>query len=204
MSPRRSGAPQRGLAWGPPFPQPPWEKARLPGVGSQGGKVSTCSSLGQWPGLAWPGRLVFLTNGASQPHACPSRPACPVPGARVTPGEAQGQHTQQDAGHLASESTWPEPQEPLRRRGQAWMGCQPARPAAPPLGHCWGAGSPGGLWAAQLEPAGRKGGGCGVKKVHLGKEREEERESKRGVAPRLSGESPRDPRERIFPNAEVK
>lgn len=51
--------------------------------------------LGQWPGLAWPGRFVFLINGASQPHALPflSCPDCPVPRARVTPGEAQGQHT---------------------------------------------------------------------------------------------------------------
>lgn len=64
--------------------------------------------------------------------------------------------------------------------------CSPAPRAL--LG-CW---EPRGLWAAQLEPAGRKGGGCGVKKVHLGKEREEERESKRGVAPRLWGGSPRD------------
>lgn len=41
------------------------------GVGTRVGRSSAHSSLRPmaWPGLAWQGRLVFLTNEDSQPHA---------------------------------------------------------------------------------------------------------------------------------------
>lgn len=160
-----------------------------------------------WPGLAWPGRLVFLTNGASQPHALPipSHPPVLSPG----PGSLQVR-LRSGTAHSAGRRS-----PGLRFHGArasdslcgcggledppGW-GCQPARPAALPPGHCWGAESPRGLWAAQLEPAGREGGGREVKKVHLGKKREEERESKRGAHPG----SPETPRKKIFPSAEAK
>lgn len=126
-----------------------------------------------WPGLAWPGRFVFLTNGASQPHALPflSCPDCPVPRARVTPGEAQGQHTQQDTGQQV---TWPRVPNGQILRQPLWVarphwdgGCQLVRPGALRQEHCWGEQSPGslrGLWATQPEPAGRKGEGVGLRK----------------------------------------
>lgn len=93
--------------WGSPFAQHPGRRGDLLGWRARVGRSSSTAPLGQWPGLAWPGRLVFLTNGASQPHALSilSCPDCPVLRARVTPGKAQGQHTQQDT---SQQVTWPQ------------------------------------------------------------------------------------------------
>lgn len=138
--------------------------------------------------MAWLGRLVFLTNGASQPHALPvpSCPDCPVPGARVTLGEAQGQspsRTQsgrspglrfQEAGSSGSLCGW---------RGHTGMGG--ASRLVSPVGDTESrepqraVGNPA-QQEGREEGAGRKG--RGVKKGHPGKEREEKRESKRTVA----------------------
>lgn len=134
---------------------------------------------------------MFLTNGASQPHALfiLSCPDCPVPGARVTPGKAQGQHTQQDT---SQQVTWPLIpsgqilRQPVCVARTRWDGgCQQVRPGVLSRSTVGVQSSknPRGLWATQLEPAGRKEGGVVVKveKGHLGKWREEERESQRRV-----------------------
>ena len=49
--------------------------------------------------LAWPGLERLVSDKRGQPsQALLSCPGCPVPGARVTPGESRGRHVQQDTG----------------------------------------------------------------------------------------------------------
>lgn len=201
----------KGSGMGPPFPQPPWEKARLPGVGSQGGKVSTCGSLGQWPGLAWPGRLVFLTNGASQPQALPvpSRPPVLSPG----PGSLQVRlrdSTLSRTGRRSpgSESTWPERASGASaaggRQDRPGWGASPPRPAAPPPGHCWGAGSPEGCGQPSWSQQEGREEGVGLRKCIWERRGKRKEKAKGGSHPGSRVKAPVTPRERIFPNAEVK
>lgn len=110
--------------------------------------------------------------GPANPIPCLSCPDCPIPGFKVTPGEAQGQHTWQyrSVGHLASDSRWMLRQPVCGKDTLAWW--VPAGQAwSPALGVYWGSKAqraPEGC--ERPEPAGRKGGGRGVKKGLPGRE----------------------------------